>query len=425
MKILLIGDSLSLPGGPGERLEKKLEARGHTVARVANGGKDYNYFAKNLPKDDGYQLVIVFLGTNDAANLEVVNLTKVEERRLKSMQKVKDAYPSSVVVALGPPAFPAPLSRKDKRDLNPSADLIFKALLGVFPAVIDLRPMTQEILTPAQGRAGDGVHFAAEGAEALADLVLAELLRRAGSEEGLPAPTPTPTPTPQPSRGVIYEKYIVDKHGEAFLDALIETSKTIGVPINILIAIIEAESGFSPSIVNKDSGASGLIQWLVDEKKITGFTKEQIRTMSAIDQLPLIVKYYEYWKKLEPVKGADLTDLNNAYHVVYSPGNIGKARENWSIRRYSKKLKKYVATPKAHKNAIIAHRRLEEIYEDGIKGETYPPIPLTGKRKGPSKGKAKKATFVAQKASQGGAGLALLLLLVPLGAALFGLFRKR
>lgn len=202
-RILVFGDSLThrgartapdgvpaLPlanrtGTPGDLLASYLLTAGAAAVRV-NGRVSRS--AINLWKgnngEDGAavvaaevggrpDLVIIMLGTNDLGMGATADAA--------AFRRLRDAFAGygAEVWAIGPPAFA-------RADLNAKAVTVYQTLAQVFGSrVIDARPLSADVLTPAQGRAGDGIHFAAGGASKvaarLAQAVLAQPSRSAAS----------------------------------------------------------------------------------------------------------------------------------------------------------------------------------------------------------------------------------------------------
>jgi lysophospholipase L1-like esterase len=103
--------------------------------------------------------VFVFLGTNDIG-LALGPVTSALER-------IKAAFPNAEVWGLGPPGFAPGVSE------SAGVDDVAEAMRVVFGArFVDLRPLTADMLSGPY-RAGDGVHFTAEGGAELGRRLLA------------------------------------------------------------------------------------------------------------------------------------------------------------------------------------------------------------------------------------------------------------
>jgi hypothetical protein len=93
-----------------------------------------------------------------------------------------------------------------------------------------------------------------------------------------------------------------------------------------LMACMAFETGhtFSPSVRNgAGSGAVGLIQFMPSTAAAFGTTTAHLATLSAVDQLGYVEKYFAPWC-------ARLHSLGDVYGAIIWPGMIGKA-ENWPV----------------------------------------------------------------------------------------------
>lgn len=101
-----------------------------------------------------------------------------------------------------------------------------------------------------------------------------------------------------------------------------DTARAIGVPARWLADLISFESaGFDAQAVNPISGASGLIQFMPATARELGTTVEAIRQLSAVEQLPLVRKYFE----LPRIKQhGELRSRLDLYMAVFYPRAIGQ-----------------------------------------------------------------------------------------------------
>lgn len=150
MTALLIGDSLSTGDGPGVVLANKLAS--HIDIDIdAKVGRPIGYVSDRATsyavKANAYDLVILFLGTNDRNKDYGVLKTR--------LQKIKNAIQKPIIM-VGPPHL-ACIGCDD--DLNN----VIKAGKEVFgDAYLDSRDFTFDLI--ATGRTSDGIHFTTEGA---------------------------------------------------------------------------------------------------------------------------------------------------------------------------------------------------------------------------------------------------------------------
>ncbi len=103
-----------------------------------------------------------------------------------------------------------------------------------------------------------------------------------------------------------------------FKRKLQKVADALGVKANDMLAIMKAESGVSPSKTNANGGATGLIQFMPQTARSLGTTTDELRRMSAVDQLDYVYKYY---KKVGVKPGMDAGDL---YMATFYPALMGK-----------------------------------------------------------------------------------------------------
>lgn len=72
-----------------------------------------------------------------------------------------------------------------------------------------------------------------------------------------------------------------------------EVAKKLGIDPSTLMRIMKHESGLRSWIVNKKSGATGLIQFMPDTANKLGTTTAALAKMSAVDQMDYVLKYYQ------------------------------------------------------------------------------------------------------------------------------------
>jgi lysophospholipase L1-like esterase len=195
--VLIIGDSLTAydpglqagplstkhsPPSPGVIFGAKLLAAGAASVRRNSriGRSAYSLFNQAREHGDAQMkaeavkptdVVVVFLGTNDLSVIDYHNGAGLTE---KYMNRIKAYFPGKEFWTIGPPTC-AYRNKDGVRDEsqypNANAPTVIDVEKRVFGAdrFIDARPLTADILTPAQGRESEGVHFQASGAELFAD----------------------------------------------------------------------------------------------------------------------------------------------------------------------------------------------------------------------------------------------------------------
>lgn len=124
---------------------------------------------------------------------------------------------------------------------------------------------------------------------------------------------------------LIYENKVPDSYRKPFINKVKEITPRLGLDPNWLMAIMHFESAgtFSPLITNP-LGYVGLIQFGASARKTLGVTKEQLKAMSAVEQLDYVEKYFKLYK-------GKYKSYIDAYFAVFFPLAIGKP-DDWVIQ---------------------------------------------------------------------------------------------
>lgn len=85
----------------------------------------------------------------------------------------------------------------------------------------------------------------------------------------------------------------LEKMTPAFLRGLVDLAERNGWDPSGIALVIAEESGFNPAAKNPNGSASGLIQFIESTAKSLGTTTAAIRQMSAVEQLPLVEKFFQ------------------------------------------------------------------------------------------------------------------------------------
>jgi lysophospholipase L1-like esterase len=175
MNVLLLGDSHTV-GGYGSELERLFKGRGDSVTRIAHVGAaagDYltgKYAGEYAAaKAKPFDIVVITLGTNDAAASDYIAPSKTAER----IKALADGLTSRATWYVGPPSFSANAARTynkvfagEGKDLNTRAAKVFDAVRGAFGArAIDSRASTLPFV-----KATD-IHLGPQGGAAWARVV--------------------------------------------------------------------------------------------------------------------------------------------------------------------------------------------------------------------------------------------------------------
>jgi hypothetical protein len=113
-----------------------------------------------------------------------------------------------------------------------------------------------------------------------------------------------------------------------FKQKVIQISHEIGIDPNHLMAVMAFETGgsFNPSEENPLSRATGLIQFMPSTARNLGTSIDQLRTMTAVQQLDFVRKYFLPFKN-------KLKNIEDTYMAVLLPKAIGTPNDSvlWEI----------------------------------------------------------------------------------------------
>ncbi len=114
----------------------------------------------------------------------------------------------------------------------------------------------------------------------------------------------------------------IENTTEKFREKVTKIAERIKVDPNFLMAIMSFETGatFSPKVKNKQSGATGLIQFMAKTAEGLGTTIAKLEKMSAEDQLDFVEAHFK------PFKGK-LKSIEDAYMAVLYPKAVGKGTD--------------------------------------------------------------------------------------------------
>ena len=80
---------------------------------------------------------------------------------------------------------------------------------------------------------------------------------------------------------------------KTFLTAIRQLAAKRGINEAQLLGLIASESSFDPTAVNKDTGATGLIQFMPEVAEALGTSQEEILKMTRAEQVALMDQYFE------------------------------------------------------------------------------------------------------------------------------------
>ena len=122
---------------------------------------------------------------------------------------------------------------------------------------------------------------------------------------------------------------------------IVNLANELGIPDPGWLAnLINFESGFSPSIRNSKSGATGLIQFMPSTAEDYGTTTGALASMSAKTQWSYVRRYL----KRKPKKFSEPTDV---YMAVFYPWAMGRGRdislaEHWAGQRSGRSKETFI-----------------------------------------------------------------------------------
>jgi transglycosylase-like protein with SLT domain len=118
------------------------------------------------------------------------------------------------------------------------------------------------------------------------------------------------------------------KVSKEFKSGVIDISKQLGCDPSHLMSAMAFETGesFSPSIQNKMSKATGLIQFMPSTAKGLGTSIDDLKAMSAVEQLVFVAKYLKRFK-------GKMKSVSDVYMTILLPTAVGKAEAHVLFRK--------------------------------------------------------------------------------------------
>ena len=158
---------------------------------------------------------------------------------------------------------------------------------------------------------------------------------------------------------------------------LLDIAHRHGWDPNALACIIQIESGGDPQARNRDSGATGMIQWMPSTAKLYGTTTADIFKMKQVEQLDLAERY---WQDVFPSPPRLVGDyyLGNFY-----PKAIGQA-DDYVIAREGEKAYDWNKTLDVSKDGILTAGDARSVFESRYQAKSGSPLvipPVTKPRK--------------------------------------------
>lgn len=114
-----------------------------------------------------------------------------------------------------------------------------------------------------------------------------------------------------------FEQYI-KTNKEQFLAKARLISDKLGIDVNWLLAVMYKESGLNEKAVNKNGGATGLIQFMPSTARGLGTTTANLLQMSNVEQLDYVYLYFK------PMTGK-IHSYGDLYMYTFFPAAVGKS----------------------------------------------------------------------------------------------------
>jgi hypothetical protein len=102
---------------------------------------------------------------------------------------------------------------------------------------------------------------------------------------------------------------------------IIQVAQAVGADPDLLAATISLETGgtFNPAIVNRRSGATGLIQFIPSTARLLGTSTSELRSMNVCEQLDWVLKFYQR------VARSGIRIRGDEYVAVFAPDFLGRS----------------------------------------------------------------------------------------------------
>lgn len=101
-----------------------------------------------------------------------------------------------------------------------------------------------------------------------------------------------------------------------FVEKLITIGNRLNIDPSFLATVMSAESGLNHEAVNRNGGATGLIQFMPRSAKSLGTSTEELRTMSDVDQLDYVERFFK------PFAGK-IKSAGDLYIATFLPAFVG------------------------------------------------------------------------------------------------------
>lgn len=133
---------------------------------------------------------------------------------------------------------------------------------------------------------------------------------------------------------LLFEHKVRGRDSRSFISKVKQVAYMLGYDPEWLMLVINNESGFKVDAVNPYSGATGLIQFMPETANWLGTSTMELRSMTRMQQLDWVLKYYGKWKKAGKIvrNSSDLA-LLTFYPYAVSQGDEYKIGSEKSLNR--------------------------------------------------------------------------------------------
>lgn len=111
---------------------------------------------------------------------------------------------------------------------------------------------------------------------------------------------------------------------QQFLARVKDIANKIGCDYKDLLGVMHCESGLKSTATNKNGGATGLIQFMPSTARSLGTTTDELRNMSALQQLDYVERFLMNAKNSGALKNKDRITAGDLYTLIFMPAKAGK-----------------------------------------------------------------------------------------------------
>lgn len=125
-------------------------------------------------------------------------------------------------------------------------------------------------------------------------------------------------------------------YGKEFLDKVKAIAKRVNCNYRDLLAVMNSESGIRTDAVNKNGGATGLIQFMPKTAQGLGTSTTALRNMTPLQQLDYVEKYILVNKRMAGFGENERLSGGQLYALIFLPGRAKREALTTSNEAYYK-----------------------------------------------------------------------------------------